>query len=266
MGESSYWIKFLGTAGARFVVMKQLRSSAGTWLRFGNVQALLDPGPGTLVRCAASRPRLDPSKLDAIFLSHRHLDHSNDVNVMIEAMTDGGFKQRGHLFAPADALDDDPVVLQYVRPFLEEIQVLKEGGTYLFGDVKVRTPVRHEHTAETYGLIFETPGLPSVAFVVDTRYFDGLVDAYAGVDVLILNVVRYDRRKPQPNIMHLNVEDAERLISEIQPRVAVLTHFGMTMVRAKPWVVAEELSQATGVRVGAASDGMTLDLESLADF
>ncbi len=71
-------IKFLGTAGARFVMLKQLRASGGIWLELAGARLLIDPGPGTLVRCAKSRPRLDPAKLDAIVLTHKHLDHSSD--------------------------------------------------------------------------------------------------------------------------------------------------------------------------------------------
>jgi len=94
------FIKFLGTAGARFVVMKQLRASGGVWLSVGQTNLYIDPGPGALVRCLSSKPKMDPSTLDGILLTHKHLDHSSDVNVMIEAMTEGGFKKRGTLLLP----------------------------------------------------------------------------------------------------------------------------------------------------------------------
>ena len=86
MAELSDTITFLGTAGARFVVIRQFLASGGAWLNLGNTQILLDPGPGSLVQ--AAKRKLDPAKLAAIILSHRHLDHSGDINIMIEAMTD----------------------------------------------------------------------------------------------------------------------------------------------------------------------------------
>jgi len=75
------WIKFLGTAGARYAVTRQLRKSGGIWLSLDETQLLIDPGPGSLVRCLSSKPSLNPIQLDGIVLSHRHIDHSNDINI-----------------------------------------------------------------------------------------------------------------------------------------------------------------------------------------
>lgn len=94
------FIKFLGTAGARYVFARQLRSSAGIWMNIEGDNVLIDPGPGTLVKCCSSRPKLDPAKLKAIILSHRHIDHSTDINVMIEAMTDSGHNKGRIVVAP----------------------------------------------------------------------------------------------------------------------------------------------------------------------
>jgi hypothetical protein len=57
--------------------------------------------------------------------------------------------------------------------------------------------------------------------------------------------------------------DAERLITEIKPKATILTHFGMGVWRAKPALVAAELTQKTGIKVIAATDGMIFDLAEL---
>ncbi len=254
-------IKFLGTAGARFVMIKQLRSSAGTWISLEGKNLLLDPGPGTLVRCAKSRPPLDPTQLDAIILSHQHIDHANDVNIMIEAMTNGGFSKKGALFAPKSALEDDPAVLKYVREYLNEILVLKQGATYTIGNTKVSTPLRHVHPVETYGIVFKTQKY-TISFIVDSRFFPELIDKYKKSDIIVINVVRYDGKGAKRlDVDHLNLEDVKKIIKGIKPKQAILTHFGMTMIRAKPWEVAAEVEKETGIKTIAASDGMEFDLE-----
>ncbi len=259
---SGDYIKFLGTAGARFVMITQRRSSAGVLYSLGGFRLLVDPGPGCLVRCHASRPKVDPSKLDAIFLTHGHLDHAGDVNVMIEAMTEGGHDRRGTLFAPREALDGDPIVLRYVRDYVGRTEVLGEGKSWeLAPDVTLATPVRHMHGGETYGFRIESNGL-RISHVADTFYFPELARHYAPCDVLIVHMVLYqvdaERKK---RILHLDMADATRLIGEVRPRVAIITHFGMNVLQAKPWEVAARMSKESGVKVVDARDGMVFPLD-----
>jgi len=256
LSQSDYGITFLGTAGARIMVASQILASGGLWFTLGGTELLLDPGPGTIVQ--AAKRKLKATKLKAIILSHKHLDHSGDVNIMVEAMTEGGLSPRGTLFAPGDALDGDPVVLHYLRPFLERIEILKEGGSYSVGDVSFHTPLRHRHPVETYGIVFETEG-HTISYIADTRYFEELSQHYRA-DLLIINVVRLEPGGP---FDHLSASEAGDIIKSLKPKAAILNHFGMTMWRAKPWEVAGRLSEDTGVRVIAARDGMRFDLAEL---
>lgn len=251
------FVKFLGTAGARYVVAKQLRFSAGTWVELSGTKLLLDPGPGSLLRCRRSRPPLDPEELDGVILTHKHLDHSTDVNIMLEVMADLGHGgKKGTLLAPRDCLEgDDPVVFKYVRKYPERIELLEEGKVVVIGNITVK-PVRHRHgEVETYGVILEAEE-GRLGFVVDTRFFPGLSARYAGCDLLVLNVVRL---KPTPEIDHLSLPEAAVVIKEVRPKMAVLTHFGMTMLRAKPRELALKLSDQLGIEVIAADDGLTIE-------
>jgi len=258
LSPSSDTITFLGTAGARIMVANQILASGGLWLDLSGTEILLDPGPGTIVQSTKRKLRAD--KLSAIILSHRHLDHSADTNIMIEAMTQGGFKRHGWLFAPADALGSEPVIFSYLKDYLEGVEVLQEGKTYSVGNISFTTPVRHIHQVETYGMLFRTPE-HTFSYIADSRYFDGLCHSYGG-ELLIINVVRLEANHP---FDHLSVPDAGHIITELKPKVVILTHFGRTMWQAKPWRVAQRLSQDTGVRVIAAKDGMKFELSQLDD-
>ena len=249
-------IKFLGTAGARFVVMKQLRASGGLWITLDGTHLFVDPGPGALLRCLSSRPKLNPMDLEGIILTHRHLDHSNDINIMIEAMTNGGFKKKGVVFAPGDALQGDAVILKYIREQVDRIEVLHEHGSYQIGNISFETPKQLKHGVETYGINFKGKN-NTVSLITDTDYFDGLASYFTG-DILIINVVM---REDIHTIEHLCLNEAEQIIEANKPRLAILTHFGMGMVKAKPWEIAEKLSEKTHVRVIAARDGMVVDID-----
>ena len=251
-------IKFLGTAGARFVVTKQLRKSGGTWLTLDDTNVIIDPGPGSLVKCLSSKPKLSPLELDGIILTHRHIDHSNDINVMIEAMTDGGFKKKGVVFAPKDTLEDDPVILKYVRGYVEKIEILKEKGTYSIKNISFSTPVKHNHGVETYGLNIHGKN-HSISMITDTKYFEKL-ESYYKEDILIINSVLIEEKD---YIQHLSLKDVEKIISANKPKLTILTHFGMTFIKAKPWEIAGDLTEKFGVKVIAASDGMEIDLDKL---
>ena len=136
-------ITFLGTAGARFMVSKQLTASGGMWWNLEDTQILVDPGPGCIVQ--ATKRKLHAEKLSGIILTHRHLDHSADVNIMVEAMTQGGFRPHGKFFAPADALGTEPVLYSYLRKSLDDIDVLEAGKSYSIGNIGFSTPIRHIH-------------------------------------------------------------------------------------------------------------------------
>jgi phosphoribosyl 1,2-cyclic phosphodiesterase len=243
-------LTFMGTAGARFMVAKQLAASGGLYVEDGKARISLDPGPGAIVQYA--RRKVDLTKLDAIVVSHRHLDHCGDVNVMVEAMTEGGFAHRGRLYCPSDALDDDPVVLQYLRKFPEEVVRLQPETTYTVNGLEFSTSPRHKHQVETYGFRFGE----KLGWVTDSAYYDGIAEQHRA-DVMVIHVVLMHCRAELP---HLCLDDAERIIREAKPRVAILTHYGMTVWRAHPWELAANLTQRLGIEVKAARDGMSIEV------
>ena len=100
----------------------------------------------------------------------------------------------------------------------------------------------------------------TISLIVDTRYFPELLKHYKG-DVLIVNVVRYTVDKDtQKWLYHLSIKDVKEIVMALKPKVTILNHFGMTMIKAQPRVVAEQLSKETGLKIIAAGDGMKFSL------
>ena len=232
-------------------------------MRLGGTQLLVDPGPGSIVR--VTDKKLDPQQLSAIILSHRHLDHSADTNIMVEAMTRGGHNQHGVVFAPSDALGQEPVLYTYLKNYLDEVIVLEEGGTYLVDNISFSTPIRHIHKPETYGMVFRT-GNRTFSYIADTRFFEELPSCYQG-ELLIINVVFVESRPDSGNPLlptaHLAIPDAEEIIRTIKPKITIITHFGHHMWEIDPQKTARMMTERTGTRVIAASDGMQFSLSEL---
>ena len=64
----------------------------------------------------------------------------------------------------------------------------------------------------------------------------------------------------RPELPHLCIDDAERIIRDAKPRLAILTHYGMTVWRANPKEIAADLTQRIGTEVQAAFDGMSIEV------
>ncbi len=257
------YIQFLGTAGARFAMATQVRSTAGTFLRLNGKNVLLDCGPGTLVKCAHAKPAVDVFALDAIILTHSHMDHSSDVNCLIDAMTAGGIWRRGWLFTPRECLDGEHrVVVNYSRPFLEGIEPLEPNRRYELDKLQFESSMPHDHGVETYGVRFNVAG-KKLSFLIDTRFMPGLIDDYKDSDWLVVNVVRRDVHD-SPRAKHLCIEEVREIVDAIRPQKTILTHFGMRLLESGPERHAAEMADALGLNVIAAEDGMVVPLPAAA--
>ena len=135
---------FLGTAGGRTVTFKRIRNSGGLLLKAGRDLIHIDPGPGAFINFFSTP--FEPWKdLTAVVLSHLHLDHSADVNTLLESATESGKRKGLKLLAPEDALTGESrVVLPYAQN-LAEVQPLREFENYRLKEVNLKVLHRHRH-------------------------------------------------------------------------------------------------------------------------
>ncbi len=252
----SYSLTFLGTGGGRVVVFRQLRHSGGMWLVFSGINILIDPGPGSLVRIFERG--LDPKDIDIFILSHRHLDHTSDINAVLESATESTKKRKDLLVAPEDALTEcDSVVLPYLRKGIKRFEIISEGKEIKYKDLVIKGLIKHIHKgADTFGI--EISNLEKTfVYVPCGRFFDGMLKGYPkGADLMVFNATFVH---PVPNIDHLAASDVKKMLLELRPKKAVITHFSLQMLKSVPERVAERLTQETGVPVIAARDGLRIE-------
>lgn len=245
-------LTFLGTGGGRFAVLSQKRYTGGLWLELDGVKLAVDPGPGALVR--ALQFSKDPSKLDAVLVSHNHLDHYNDAEVMLEAMSNGLKNDRGLLIAPEGVLED---VSGYHQKAVT-VLTLRPGVEFTVKDLTVTALPTFEH-ANGIGFRFHTKA-GDVVYTGDTGYSKEVAKSYNGSRILVLNVIFPDQVDAE---IHLNTVKASKIIGDVKPELAVIQHFGLKMICSNPDKQAEWIQKETGVETIAARDGMIINLNTL---
>jgi ribonuclease BN (tRNA processing enzyme) len=252
---------FLGTAGSTAVVSKHARSAGGIVIQVDELQFHLDPGPGAMVK--AKEHGVNVQHTTAILVSHNHINHCNDLNAIVEAMTYGGLEQRGIILGSKSVLQATnqsyPFLTAYHQAQVERIIPLEKNHKVGVEMVEIHAlPVEHTDTSAV-GFKLYCPKF-IVSYTGDTRYSEELVASLQGTDFLILNVP-YPGNKSAG--MNLDTVSATKIINQVRPKIAVLTHFGLEMLKADPILEAREVQRITGVQTIAAQEGLAIAAEGM---
>ena len=255
-------IIFLGTGGDSYVVGRQIRASGGIILQIGDDQYHIDPGPGTL--SMAKETGINLRANTALFVTHNHINHCNDINAVIDAMTYSGFNKKGVLVANNTvingSLNYQPFLQKYYRGCLERFIVLEESGKVGINDVEVKAIKAKHSEPNAIGFKFITPDF-TLAYTGDTAYSAENLADYENSDVLILNVPCLKKEESKDNLCK---EDAINIIKKVNPRLAIITHFGINFLKADPLYEIREIQKETNCQVIAATDGMVINPVSYA--
>ena len=250
---------FLGTGGGRFATISQVRATGGIYIISDSTRVHIDPGPGSLIKMREAG--LDPTKTNAIIVTHCHPDHYNDAEVLIEAMTHGCKKRRGMLVGSDSVLKGfetlGPAVSQYHASKPAEVKIIRPGEEFQIDGLKLRATKTYHSDPSAIGLRIESKD-GVVSMTGDTALKEDVFKEHMGCDALVLSVTRpLQARIPH----HLATEDAAAIVGAVKPKLAILTHFGMRFIGANPEVQANWVEKETGVRTIAAWDGMSLALK-----
>ncbi len=248
---------FLGTGGGRFATITQKRRTGGIRILHNKANIHLDPGPGALIYSLEAG--LSPQKINGLLISHRHPDHYNDAEILIEAMTKGMTKKKGLLAAAHSVLhgseNTTPSISKYHQQMPEQVIDAKPGTSFNIRNLHIIVTQAKHTDPDAVGFRIKTQSFGDVAYTSDSEYFEGLSKQYADLRVLILCILR---PSGSPWKGHMTTDDATRIVREARPEMTVLTHFGMQMIVRNPANEARLVQQQTGTATIAATDGMRM--------
>ena len=253
------FIRFLGTAGTRYIMLSQRRSTGGIWFSYGGARGVIDPGPGSLVKICEASPPLSPIDINTLILTHRHLDHSSDINVLTEGMILNSRFPRGLVLLTNDCVEDgDRVLLRYLAGRIGKITT-HENGSFVFpaGSVSIESVRHSHHGVQCFGFIFRHSQLPAMGLISDTAPMPDFTERYADCETLVINATL---KIPKARLDHMTITDIQSLLGLLHPKIAVITHMGKEMLDLGDEYLSRRLSTKY-TRVIPARDGMIIDLD-----
>jgi len=218
--------------GSGTSVFHPQRAAAAFWLQTDQGSLLLD--------CSADAPhrmaeeKLDWSNLDAIWISHLHLDHCGGLAPLLFGMKHApqtqSRKKPLQIFACAgtkkllEAIDQAHNYQLFQLPFpLDFTEVIADDPVQGFEPLSGLTAITLStpHRAESLAIRLSDSNGTTIVYTSDTGFSEDIASFANGADLLVLECSFY-RNKPVQT--HLELAEAMRLAEMAEPRKVLLTH------------------------------------------
>ncbi len=201
---------------------------------------------------------IDPKTITAVLVSHAHINHCNDINVLISAIAVGKNKS-GNLIANKTLFSGDSQYMTYITDYhknlLEKHTILQAGQKISLGNTDIIALKTKHSDKHCIGFKFITPDF-TLSYSSDTKFFKALSEEYKNTNILILNVTNRIQDQDSDN---LSVEDAIQIIFAVKPKLTIIQHFSLELVKQDIISVTREIQKKTSSQVISARDGMVIN-------
>lgn len=248
--------------GSGTAVPQSHRSPSGTWITEGNTSVLVDCGAGTSQRLVAAGGTLQD--LDAILLSHAHLDHIADLPAILFSLNLPSLARTAtltvvHSVALQPVVDGLKATFgKWMAPegFNVKWTALQPGFGTTVGRVKIRT-FAVDHHPTSIGFLLQ--GREAIAIPSDTALCQSVVEGIRGADNLLVECSNTDGTRSDG---HMTPSDVVFLAREAQIKRLIVTHLYPEAERAGVTAqIQNELEDTMPECITIeAADGMIIDL------
>jgi len=193
----------------------------------------------------------------AVFVSNSSLYNCNDVNTVIDAMTYSGFDKKGVLLGSKSVINGTDTIKPYLtdvsKDYLERFIVLSPGQRVGVNDIEVQALKTVNKDLSALGFKIFTQEF-TITYCSDTKYSVEIAEQYKGSNILIFNYLNSEK-KENPG---LSREDIIKIVNKVNPRLVILTHFGINVIESDPLYESREIQKKTGIQTIMAKDGMVI--------
>lgn len=185
-----------------------------------NTKILLDCGNGVISRL---QQYYQIDELDAIVLTHFHVDHVGDIPILRYALETKGeysaIQKIPKIYCPNISLDRTDI-LPYTQAF--DINVIYDGMESVVGDIRLKF-LAMKHSIESYGVKVENKG-KVLAYSGDTMLNNNLVRLASNADILLCESTLTEKMKSRGAFPHLSAREAAYVAREASADKLLLTH------------------------------------------
>lgn len=242
-------------AGSSSAVPRPGRANSGYLLRTSGCAIAIDFGTGSFARV---REQIDPTRLDALVISHMHADHFFDIVPLRYALRYEMERERPlPVYLPPGGIRVAQTIgspLKESADFYDGVLELKEyapDAPLRLGECTIRF-ARTVHYIPAYAMRIETPA-GIFGYSADTAPCEAVPELVRGAGIFLCEAALGPSARERGERGHSNAYEAGEMAARARVEHLVLTHYG---AKADPRALRDAAAKAFQGEITVADDGM----------